>query len=126
MKKPTLLLVVVSRIDRGVLLANQIRFSEIEAEFKKALSAASGKASGLAEPFVRMKTADFWSIEAPADVEVKPVKKVLYRDDVWAKFDEGVYALLASDAASRGRVLEQLFTVWIPAERQDAVKAVLS
>lgn len=125
LKKPALLLAVLGQMQRGALTTNKIRFAEIEAEYKHVLEAATGKSGGLAEPFVRLSSSEFWRVRAPAGIEVGPIKRVLTRADVWAEFDAGTYRLLAA-ADAREAVISELVEHWVPEERRMRVRALLS
>lgn len=125
LKKPALLLAVLGQMQRGALTTNQIRFVEIEAEYKRVLEAATGKSGGLAEPFVRLSSSGFWRVRAPAGIEVGPTKRVLTRADVWAEFDAGTHRLLSA-VDVRDTVITQLLDIWVPAERRSQVRDIVN
>lgn len=126
LKKPVLLMVVVSRLERGVLRHNQIRFRDLEDDYRRTLEVATGKrVRNLVDPFIRLKTADFWTLETPANVPWSSSKRFLYRDDVWAEFDRVTYDALSSSSSTRLLVLSAMLKTWIPQDRREEVTKLL-
>jgi DNA phosphorothioation-associated putative methyltransferase len=115
-KKPVLVLTVLTRMRRGLLTENKIRYGEIEAEYKAALTACGRAAGNLPDAFVRLQSSPFWNIKAPKDMLLKAIKSKLLRDDVWAEFDAETWQLLR--LADIGQLVERLETRWLGSSRQ--------
>lgn len=125
LKKPMLLLTVITKLARGQIRGDHIDFKAIESDYGRVLEAATGKSSGnLAEPFVRLQTSPYWKIRAPEGVEVASVKRTLLREDVWASLDESTLAELASEQACRNAA-EQLIERWVPEARKESLRRIL-
>lgn len=123
LKKPVLIMVVLSAMERGVIRENKIRLCDLEATYRRALEAAAGKpVRNLTDPFVRLATAEFWTLQTPDHVARSSSKRFLYRDDVWASLDREVYNVLMTSSPRRRALLSAMIAKWIPPERREAVR----
>lgn len=109
LKKPLLLLLVLSRLESGKLSQNRIHFTDVEAELSaliKKFGRRGGKGSASPEePFVYMGTARFWNIHYPEGTDnnrrTRRSKRVLRDPATHATLDATLFTLLNSSPEAR-------------------------
>lgn len=133
LKKPLLLLLVLSRIESGKLTENRIRFGDIEkglAELIARHGARGGKTStNPEEPFFYLATSPFWTLHYPDSIEDSPKvrrsKRALRDPLAYAALDEEIFAMLLRSKAASREIITRLIEYWWSAQERVAVRTSL-
>lgn len=119
LKKPLLLLLVLSKLEKGSLTENRIHFTDIERDLTLLIKRHGRRgdtgAASPDEPFVYLGTASFWHLHyppgTPNDRKARRSKKVLRDPATYATLDADVFAVLR-DKDARAEVLRHIAKKW--------------
>lgn len=133
LKKPLLLLLVLSRIESDKLTENRIRFGDIEKELAELIArhgTRGGKTStNPEEPFFYLATSPFWTLHYPDSIEDSPKvrrsKRALRDPATYAALADDVFALLLRSKPARTELTTRLVERWWPAEAGSALRTDL-
>jgi putative restriction endonuclease len=120
LKKPLLLLLLVSRIENNRVDENRFRFEDIEKPLERLIREHGGRpaASGPKpeQPFSHLRSSPFWILRTRR--EYAPGKTALVSDlrhpDSCAAFRPNVFRLLRSSADARARIVDWILDQWWP------------
>ena len=133
LKKPLLLLVVLSKLERGDLSQNRIRFDSVSDELADLIRRFGGRetrgGASPDQPFVYMSTAPFWQLHLPANTSTKTAdlrkRAVLNDPETYAVLADEVHRLLSSSADARHRVANAILDKWWDGAERSELKAAL-
>ncbi|OEH85584.1 hypothetical protein BHU72_01940 [Desulfuribacillus stibiiarsenatis] len=119
-KKPLLLLLLISRLEQGILNQNKILFQDIEEELSDLIVNFGGRnyKSGPKpnQPFQYLNSSEFWNLHLangePVSSQYDLPLKLLCDKNSFATLDGDVYKLLQSSAASRAKVAHFILEKW--------------
>jgi len=120
LKKPLLLLLLVSKIENGRIEENRFHFDDIEKQLERLIREHGGRptASGPKpeQPFSHLRSSAFWILKTQR--EYGPGKTALVSDlrhpDSYAAFRPQVFRLLRSSGEARARVVDSVLHEWWP------------
>lgn len=132
LKKPLMLLCVLSRVARGDQKENRIYLSDIEAESAQLITDFGGRQtkSGPAPEmaFFHLRSAPFWSLtieEGPANKKGIPPKSRLRSRKTFASLPADVFRILKDDLEARRRAGSELLHKWWAGESREALRRAL-
>ena len=122
LKKPLTLLLVLSRVGKGELTSNEIRFSDLETELRELIRRFGNTPSGTTnpeEPFYYLHTAPFWTVRLdPAAAGPSHRKKasatLLRKPGSHAKLDDELFRVVSESAKERRDAVEAILARWWP------------
>jgi putative restriction endonuclease len=120
LKKPLLLLLLVSKIENGRIEQNRFHFDEIETQLARLIREHGGRptASGPKpeQPFSHLRSSPFWILKTQR--EYGPGKTALISDlrdpRCYAAFSPQVFRLLRSSGEARARLVDLILHEWWP------------
>lgn len=126
LKKPLLVLLVLSRIHSGKLKENRVRLPDVHEELGDLIAKHGGRhgKSGPAPemPFYHLKTAPFWDLhlsEEPSGRKGRtPPRRILNASSTHGSLRADVFSLLSSSKEARREATETLLKKWWPADEQ--------
>jgi putative restriction endonuclease len=133
-KKPLLLLLLISRMEKNSLNYNKVRFVDIEKELGELIINFGGRPTKSGpkanQPFQYMSSSNFWSLSLPVGVEMThstdlPLK-ALRDEHTYANLDEGVFRLLKHSREARALVSDFILTKWWPKTIQEEIISALA
>jgi len=126
LKKPLLLLLLVSRYAKGEIKKNEFRFADIEADLAELIVQFGGKPTDSGpkseQPFFYLKSDGFWILHLPAKAPEaargRPVISVLRDPNCFAQLDSGLHGKL-SEPQFRAQLAEEILRQWWPETIQE-------
>ncbi len=133
LKKPLLLLLVISRMHRGLLRDNQVRFVDVEQELAGLIREFGWRTLGAGpspeQPFERLASSPIWRLQVAGGVSRglgKALPRAVLRDpSTHASLEEKTFSWLQGSADARAQASRVLLERWCPADRHDAIRARL-
>lgn len=120
LKKPLLLLLLVSRIENERVEQNYFHFADIEQELKGLIREHGGRptASGPKpeQPFSHLRSSAFWKLKTQHDYDPGTTALIsdLRHPDSHGAFKPSVFRLLRSSGDARARVVDSIMHEWWP------------
>lgn len=122
LKKPLLLLLLLSKFERGELSENRVLFSDVEAPLGKLILRFGGRpgrhGSKPEQPFDHLQSSRFWNLVIPGVVRDNFARTLscnqLRAPGCFAWLDEEVYQLLLRRPEARTHVEEHVLNRWWP------------
>lgn len=132
LKKPLLLLLLISRIEEGKGENNQFRFTEIEKDLDLLIRNFGGRnvnKSGPEQPFHHLNSSVIWDVKVPYGVEFdnkRTLSKSILRDpETYGYFEPTIFSLLQSDEQSRARIVAYILEKFWPETIQADIRDYL-
>lgn len=132
LKKPLLLLLVISQLETGALTDNKIRFANIEGDLAKLISdfgRRTLRASPSPEqPFERLQTSPLWTLHAQdhRPLRARSLSRSALRDiNTYASLDNEIFLLLRDSRDARRAAAKIILDKWCPQERHQDLLARL-
>jgi putative restriction endonuclease len=120
LKKPLLLLLLVSRIENDRVEENRFQFDDIEKRLDLLIREHGGRptpsGSKPEQPFYHLRSSPFWIVRTQREYApgVTALISDLRRPDSYGAFQPKVFRLLKSSADARARVVDSLLNEWWP------------
>jgi len=119
-KKPLLLLLIISKIEHGILTSNIIRYQELEEELSELILNYGGRSySGSTkpnQPFQYLNSSSFWHLSLangePVSSKIDISLKLLRDENTFATIQQEVFSVLISSANARARVAQFILQKW--------------
>lgn len=120
LKKPLLLLLLISRIENDRVEENRFHYVEIEKPLERLIREHGGRPtrSGARpeQPFSHLRSSPFWTLHTQRQYE--PGKTVRISDlrdpNSYGAFEPSVFGLLRSSRDARARVIDAILDQWWP------------
>ncbi len=120
LKKPLLVLLLVSRIENNRVEENRFHFDDIEKQLERLIREHGGRPTDSGprpeQPFSHLRSSPFWILRLQR--EYGPGKTVLVSDlrnpNSYGAFPPKVYQLLRSSSDARARVVDAILQQWWP------------
>ena len=120
LKKPLLLLLLVSRIENDRVEENRFQFDDIEKKLDLLIREHGGRptpsGSRPEQPFYHLRTSPFWIVRTQREYEPGRTALIsdLRRPDSYGAFQPKVFRLLRSSGEARARVVDSILNEWWP------------
>lgn len=120
LKKPLLLLLLVSRIENNRVDENRFHFDDIDKKLESLIREHGGRptksGSRPEQPFSHLRTSPFWTLKTQRSY--KPGKTALVSDlrhpESYGAFKPDVFRMLRSASDGRARVVDAILNEWWP------------
>jgi putative restriction endonuclease len=120
LKKPLLLLLLISRIENDRVEENRFQFDDIEKKLDLLIREHGGRpthsGSKPEQPFYHLRSSPFWILRTQQ--EYAPGRTALISDlrrpDSFGAFQPKVFRLLRSSSEARARVVDSILNEWWP------------
>lgn len=134
LKKPLLLLLVISKFELGEFMENRISFREIEKELTELIKNYGGRPSSsdvkANHPFQYLNSSSFWDLNLPKGVKMTHSrdlpKSVLRSTETYATLDEELYKLLKTSRKARAILSRFILNKWWTETIQEELIKVLN
>jgi putative restriction endonuclease len=133
LKKPLLLLLLISKFEEGFYYENKIHFIDVEKELSALIENYGGrpsKSGSIAfQPFQYLNSSPFWNIHLPDGVAMTherdlPLK--VFRDkDTFVRLDEELFSNLTQSRIFRASLANFILQKWWPETVQDELRNIL-
>jgi putative restriction endonuclease len=133
LKKPLLLLLIISKFEEGFYTDNKIHFTDIEKELTELIENYGGRpiksGSRSYQPFQYLNSSRFWDIHLPDGVKMThsrdlPLK--VFRDkDTFVTLDKDLFDNLKQSRDLRATLANFILQKWWPETVQDELRNVL-
>jgi putative restriction endonuclease len=120
LKKPLLLLLLVSRIENGQATENRFDFANIRRELEGLIRSFGGRPSRSGpraeQPFSHLRSSPFWTLRTQRQYESGHTALIsdLMNPASYGAFDPAVFVLLRKSETARARVVDAILTEWWP------------
>lgn len=121
LKKPLLILLLISRLEEGMGEENTFRFIDIEQDLDLLIRSFGGRSinkTAPEQPFHHLNSSIIWDLNVPYGVEYsskKTLSKSLLREpETYGYFEPSMYALLKSDISSRAKLVQYILEKFWP------------
>jgi len=120
LKKPLLLLLLVSRIENNRVEENRFQFDDIEKKLDLLIREHGGRpthsGSKPEQPFYHLRSSPFWIVKTQRQYEPRQTALIsdLRRPDSFGAFQPKVFRLLRSSGEARARVVDSILNEWWP------------
>ena len=120
LKKPLLLLLLVSRIENGQVVENRFDFSDVRRELDTLIRCFGGRPSKSGpraeQPFSHLRSSPFWSLSTQREYVSGHTVLIsdLMNPGTYGTLDPPVFALLRNSEIARARVIDTILTEWWP------------
>ena len=120
LKKPLLLLLLVSRIENNRVEENRFQFDDVEKKLDLLIREHGGRpthsGSKPEQPFYHLRTSPFWIVKTQQEYEPRKTALVsdLRRPESYGAFQPKVFRLLRSSGEVRARVVDSILNEWWP------------
>jgi len=133
LKKPLLLLLVLSNYEHGYIKYNKIHFNDVEHKLNELIETFGGRPtkSGpkASHPFQYMNSSDFWHLKLPQHVIMTHSKDLpisVIRDrETFVKLDEDIYYLISNSSEARAKISTFILNKWWPETIQSELVSFL-
>jgi len=131
LKKPLLLLLLISRIEHTDPSENKFHFANLKSELDSLIRHFGGRPTSSGthpeQPFSHLRHEPFWRITTQKQYE--PGKTVLISDlmhpDSYGELDKNVFTLLKTSAKYRTEVSERILHTWWPDKLHGEIRRTL-
>ncbi|MEZ4453123.1 MAG: hypothetical protein R3B09_26920 [Nannocystaceae bacterium] len=133
LKKPLLLLLVISRLERGLLRQNEIRFREVEKELAELIREFCWRTMSASpcpeQPFERMASSPLWRLHVAEGV-VRGARKALPRRALrdprtFATLEDDIFLWLSQSREARAVATGVVLERWCPSEKHAPLRTRL-
>ena len=120
LKKPLLLLLLVSRIENDRAEENRFHFDDIEKKLDMLIREHGGRptdsGSKPEQPFSHLRTSPFWVLKTQREYGSGKTALIsdLRRPESYGEFQPRVFRLLRSSSEARARVVDSILNEWWP------------
>ncbi|MDA1054106.1 MAG: HNH endonuclease [Planctomycetota bacterium] len=120
LKKPLLVLLLVSRIENNRVEENRFHFDEIEKQLERLIREHGGRPTKSGprpeQPFSHLRSSPFWILNSQREYESGTTALVsdLRDPNSYGAFQPKVYQLLRSSSDARARVVDSILQEWWP------------
>lgn len=120
LKKPLLLLLLVSWIENGRLDENRFHFEDIEKKLAQLIREHGGRPTKSGprpeQPFWHLASAPFWRVKTQRDYPLSRTALIsdLRHRESYGSFDPKVFRLIRSSSDARARVVDSILNDWWP------------
>ncbi len=120
LKKPLLLLLLVSRIENDRVEENRFQFDDVEKKLDQLIREHGGRptpsGSKPEQPFYHLRTSPFWIVKTQQEYAPRRTALIsdLRRPDSFGAFQPKVFRLLRSSAEARARIVDSILNEWWP------------
>ena len=120
LKKPLLLLLLVSRIENDRVEENRFQFDDIEKKLDLLIREHGGRptpsGSRPEQPFYHLRSSPFWVLKTPREYAPGTTALIsdLRRPESYGAFQPKVFRLLRSSSEVRARVVDSILNEWWP------------
>jgi putative restriction endonuclease len=131
LKKPLLLLLVISRLEHSADRRNRFDFSDIRGDLSNLIRRYGGRAttSGPAaeQPFSHLRTSGFWRLTTQRSYTGRQTALVsdLMNPDSYAALEPEVYRVLSRSKDARAQAFQHILDRWWPDSLHDELRAEL-
>jgi putative restriction endonuclease len=133
LKKPLLLLLIISKFEKGIFYENRITYIDIENELSQLIEIFGGRPSSSGakpgQPFQYLSSSSFWNLHLPKDVKLIQNKDLsintLKNRDTYVTLDENLYYILKESKEDRLLLSEYILHKWWPSTIQDELRSIL-
>jgi putative restriction endonuclease len=134
LKKPLLLLLIISKFEEGIINENKITFKSLEKELTRLIEQYGGRHSkGGArayQPFQYMNSSKFWNLHLPPQVIMThshdlPIS-VMRHEDTFVSLDEELYRMLKTSRQVRFIISNFILEKWWPHTIQEELQIFLN
>ncbi|WP_102345898.1 phosphorothioated DNA-binding restriction endonuclease [Bacillus sp. Marseille-P3661] len=132
LKKPLLLLLLISLIEGKKVNQNKFHFTYIEKELDSLIRMFGGRSgtSQPEQPFHHLNSSIIWDIHVPDGVQFsnsKTLPRSILRDpETYGYFNDEVYQLLQSDQVARIKVIQYILEKYWPETVQSDLRELLN
>ncbi|KAB7707129.1 hypothetical protein F9802_08950 [Bacillus aerolatus] len=128
LKKPLLLLLLLSKIDRDENIKNKFHYKEVEAELDliiKSFGNRTGRPNSF-QPFHHLNSSPIWDLKLPEGVQLTSSKtaavSLLRQESVYGFINEEAFKLLEKDKRSRTILINYILEKYWPQTIQDELR----
>lgn len=120
LKKPLLLLLLVSRVENERIDQNYFHFADIEQDLKRLIREHGGRPTASGEkpeqPFSHLRSSAFWKLRTQDDYATGTTALIsdLRHPDSHGAFEPSVFRLLRGSGEARARVVDSILHEWWP------------
>jgi len=115
LKKPLLILLIISEIEKGNIRENKILFAQIESKLSQLIDFFGGRESlspKPEQPFYHLNTSDFWELKLPPGIKFDSSRtassKLLRSGFVYGTINQRYYEFLVSSSYNRALIAEEV------------------
>jgi putative restriction endonuclease len=134
LKKPLLLLLLISRFESGYYIENKIHYLEIEKELTFLIENYGGrpsvKGAKAYHPFQYLSSSDFWNLMLPVGVKMTNSRdlplRIIKNDNTYAILDEDLFINLKESRRTRARLANFILAKWWTKNIQEDIRSVLN
>ncbi|ULT59592.1 HNH endonuclease [Neobacillus drentensis] len=134
LKKPLLLLLIISKFEEGSFAENRINFIDVEKELSELIDNYGGRPSKggtkAYQPFQYLNSSPFWNIHLPNGVTMTHSKdlpiKVIRDQDTFVILDEELFNNLKHSSKARAILANFILQKWWPETVQEELRNILS
>ncbi|MBM7648651.1 putative restriction endonuclease [Bacillus ectoiniformans] len=129
LKKPLLLLLLLSKIDNDERVKNVFKYSEVEKELDLLIRNFGNRTSGAKpyQPFHHLNSSPIWDLHLPVGVELTSGKtanvSLLRQESVYGFLNEEAFHLLKHDERSRTILINYILEKFWPQTIQDELRS---
>lgn len=130
LKKPLLLLLVISKIAHGAVTDNRFRFRQLRDDIARLIDQYGGRRtnSGPGQPFSHLRGDKFWRLTTPRSY---PSGKTILVSDLmdersYGSFAPDVFALLVESQEAQQLVFQHILDEWCPTKLHEELREVLN
>lgn len=133
-KKPLLLLLLISRIERGRLSDNKILFSDVEPTLSDLILRFGGRSARSGpkpeQPFFHLSSAPFWNVRVAGKIDKNfkrtPPLRSMRQPDTYGSFTNEIFELLKHSSHARKQVCAALLSRWEGEDERSRLHEALS
>jgi predicted restriction endonuclease len=133
-KKPLLLLLLISWIERGRLSDNKILFSDVEPSLSDLIIRFGGRSARSGprpeQPFFHLSTAPFWNVRVEGNIDKDfkrtPSLRSMRHSDTYGHFANEVFEILRHSSDARKQVGAVLLSRWEDENQRCCLREALS
>ena len=120
LKKPLLLLLLVSRIENNRVEMNRFHYDDVETKLAQLIREHGGRPTQSGprpeQPFSHLRSSPFWILRTHETYPAGTTALIsdLRRPESYGAFQPAVFRLLRSSAEARGRVVDAILNEWWP------------
>ena len=128
LKKPLLMLLLVSLIENDRVTENRFHFDDIEKRLESLIREHGGRPTKSGpkpeQPFFHLRSSPFWIVNTQKQYTAGSTALIsdLRNPDSYGAFQPGVFRLLRSEADARSRVVDRILNEWWPETLQGDIR----
>jgi putative restriction endonuclease len=133
LKKPLLLLLVISKFEEGYFNENKIRYTDLENELVELIENYGGRSTSSGpkayQPYQYLESSPFWNIHLPNGVNMTHKKdlnlKIIRDKDTFVALEYDLYLTLKDSKEARATVAQFILQKWWPETVQEDLRKIL-